>query len=171
MRNLASVPLLLLPLLLSLLILNPQALHAAERPCVSPDHALEHLNKDICIAAHVYNVVELSDGTRFLDVCSAETTDEQCRFSIISRPEDRREVGELASLRDQNIHIRGTVRPFAGRSELVLSHARQLHGGAEKFRPNPALLPGFSAERGKTSFNDKALSSVQHMGAFDTHGH
>ncbi len=150
------------------LLLFPAALTAAERRCVTPDQALEHLNKDICVAAHVYKVVELSDGTRFLDVCSAETSDEQCRFSIVSRTEDRADVGDLNALRDQDIHIRGTIRPFAGRSELVFSQARQLHGGAEKFRPNPALLAGFSAEHSKPGFNDKSLSGVQHKSSFST---
>jgi hypothetical protein len=146
----------------------PAALCAKDRPCVTPADALKHINKDVCVAAHVYNVVELSDGTRFLDVCSSDTTDEQCRFSIVSRAEDRPDVGDLTALREQDIHIRGTVRPFAGRSEIVLSNVRQLHGGAEKFRPNPALISGFSADRAKPGFNDKALASVQHKGSFNT---
>jgi hypothetical protein len=155
-------------LLLILVMLSPAALHAGDRRCFVPDEAVKHLNKDICIFAHVYNVVELADGTRFLDVCSADTGDEDCRFSIVSQAGDRADVGDLNALRDKDIEIRGTVRPFAGRSEIELSHVRQLHGGAEKFRPNPALLAGFSAEREKPGINDKSLSSVQHKGSFGT---
>ena len=33
------------------------------------------VNKDVCVTAHVYDVVQLPDGTRFLDVCTPDTTD------------------------------------------------------------------------------------------------
>lgn len=164
-----AVPCVLTRLLVCVAVFSA-SLVRAERPCLPADQALQHLNKDLCIVAHVYNVVELADGTRFLDVCSADITDEQCRFSIVSRAEDRKDVGDLSSLRDKDIHIRGTIRPFAGRSELVLSNARQLHGGPEKFRPNPALLSGFSADQEKPGYRDKALGSVQHKGSFNTKG-
>jgi hypothetical protein len=140
----------------------------AATTCYSPQDALEHLHKDICVSAHVYDVVELSDGTRFLDVCSPETSDEQCRFTIMSMNGDRKEVGELSQYRQQDIQIRGTIRPFEGRAEIVLSHARQFHGGGEKFRPNPALLKGFSAEDHKPGINDPALRSGHRRSLFRT---
>ncbi len=31
------------------------------------------VDKDVCITAHVYDVVELADGTRFLDICTPAT--------------------------------------------------------------------------------------------------
>ena len=60
---------------------------SASKTCYSPEEALSHLNKDVCVAAHVYDVVELADGSRFLDVCSPDTSDEQCRFTVMSRME------------------------------------------------------------------------------------
>lgn len=154
--------------LLGFLLLAPASLLPAAHTCYKPDDAVEHTNKDICITAHVYDVVELADGTRFLDVCSANTPDERCRFTIMSLNADRKDVGELERLRAQDIEIRGIVRPFAGRSEIILSHARQFHGGAEKFRPNPALLHGFSAEDGRTAFSDPAQRSGHHRSLFTT---
>lgn len=156
----------LLPLLL--LALCPMA-SAATKACISLQDVGNHLNKDRCVAAHVYEVVELQDGTRFLDVCSPSMPDEECRFSIVSPRENRADVGDLKQLRDQDIQIRGIVRPFAGRAEIVLSHVRQLHGGSEKFRPNPALLPGFSAESSKPAFNDPGLRGSRHRSAFKSH--
>jgi hypothetical protein len=139
---------------------------ASAATCYSPDDALTHLNKDICISAHVYDVVELSDGTRFLDVCSPEISDQECRFTILSLNGDRKEVGDLSQYRQQDIRIRGIIRPYGGRAEIILSHARQFHGGGEKFRPNPALLKGFSAEDHKSSINDPALRSGHHRSMF-----
>ncbi len=132
------------------------------KPCFGWVDAERHLNQDVCIRAHVYDVVELADGTRFLDVCSPETPDEKCHFTILSLRQDRNEVGALEGLRGREIEIRGTVHSFADRAGIVLSHERQLHGGAEKFRPNPALLKGFSAADGKSAFNDPALKSGAH---------
>ncbi len=49
----------------------PSLAHAASaKPCVSADEASKLINKDVCISAHVYDVVELPNGTRFLDVCT-----------------------------------------------------------------------------------------------------
>jgi len=65
-------------------------------------------------------------------------------------------------LSGQEIEIRGTIHSFVGRSGIILSEARQLHGGAEKFRPNPALIKGFSAADGKSAFDDPAFKSGGH---------
>src|SRR5580698_6344861 len=93
------------------------------KPCVPAGQAAQMLNKDICVSAHVYDVVQLPDGTRFLDVCSPQTTDEQCRFTVVGYSEDRTEVGELKKYRDMDVQIRGIVEPMRGRAGMVLSHA------------------------------------------------
>ena len=115
------------------------------------------LNKDVCVTAHVYDVVQLPDGTRFLDTCTPDTPDEQCRFTIVSLWEDHDEVGELRKYRDANVNIRGLVRPLRGRSEIVLSHARQFSGGPPKFRPNPRLVHGFNGEQERPAISDPNL--------------
>jgi hypothetical protein len=125
--------------------------------CVAAEEASKMLNKDLCIAAHVYDVVALPDGTRFLDVCSPETPDDACRFTIVSLREDRSDVGELAQYRDADVQVRGIVRPMRGRSGMVLSHARQFHGGPPKFRPNPKLARGFNAEQDRPPIQDPNL--------------
>src|SRR5271156_517265 len=138
------------------------SLAADMKPCFDIQQAGQRLNQNVCVRAHVYDVIELADGTRFLDVCSPETSDAACRFTIISLRQDRKEVGDLQSLRSQEVEIRGTVHSFADRAGMILSHQRQLHGGAEKFRPNPALLKGFSAADGKSAFDDPAFKSGGH---------
>jgi len=127
------------------------------RPCVSWEQAAQRLNKDICVSAHVYEVVELQDGTRFLDVCSPETPDAKCRFTVISLKEDRADVGELGRYRDQDVQSRGMVQPMRGRAGMVLSHARQFYGGPPKFRANPLLVRGFSADEERAPVSDPNL--------------
>jgi hypothetical protein len=138
--------------------LFPAAGFAANgKSCVTPDEAAKHANKDVCINAHVYDVVELADGTRFLDVCPPDTPDENCRFTIVSMRVDRDEVGELRKFRDADVRVRGIVQPMHGRNGMVLSHARQFYGGPPKFRPNPKLLRGFSGEQAKPPVADPNL--------------
>lgn len=134
-------------------------LAAAPMACVSADQASKQLNKDICISAHIYDVVELPDGTRFLDICTPQTPDDACRFTIISRWEDHAEVGELRKYRDMDVQVRGIVQPMHGRAGMVLSHARQFYGGPPKFKPNPRLARGFSADQSRPPINDPELRS------------
>ncbi|MHB1699130.1 MAG: hypothetical protein ACYCSN_03175 [Acidobacteriaceae bacterium] len=132
----------------------------AAMTCVTPDQTASMLNKDVCVAAHVYNVVQLKSGTRFLDTCSPLTPDSACHFTVISLPEDRKDVGPLDALNGQNIQIRGKVRSFPDHREIVLSHSRQLRGGKEKFRPNPALMKKFSAQEHSMAFRDPNARSA-----------
>ena len=146
--------------ILGMLVISPLA-HAAskQRTCITWDQATGMLNKDVCITAHVYEVVELPDGTRYLDVCAPDTTDANCLFTIVSLVEDRNEVGELRKYRDMDVHIRGIVEPMHGRAGMVLSHARQFYGGPPKFRPNPRLVRGFTGERERPPIGDPNLRS------------
>ena len=135
------------------------AVAGAPKPCVTADQASQMLNKDVCVSAHVYDVVLLPDGTRFLDVCSPETPDEKCRFTVVSLWEDHDTVGELKKYRDANVQIRGIVQSMHGRAGMVLSHARQFYGGPPKFKPNPLLAHGFSADQSRPPINDPNLRS------------
>jgi hypothetical protein len=146
---------------LSFIFLLLPAVGWAAKPvsCISTDVAGQYLNKDICIAAHIYEIVRLPDGTRFLDVCSPETPDEQCRFTIVSLREDRREVGELDRFRDVDVQVRGIVQAMHGRSGMVLSHVRQFYGGPPKFRANPMLTRGFAGDVERPPVNDPNLKT------------
>jgi hypothetical protein len=153
---------------LVLLALAPPlpAFAAAQKPCVTAEEASKLLNKDVCVTAYVYDVVQLPDGTRFLDVCSPKTADEACRFTIVSLWEDREEVGDLGKFRDMNVQVRGLVRPMHGRVGMVLSHVRQFSGGPPKFKPNPKLARGFSADESRPPINDPSLRSKGRGRAF-----
>ena len=139
---------------------------AAPKPCVPADQASRLLNKDICVSAHIYDVVQLPDGTRYLDVCTPQTPDDACRFTIVSAWEDHDEVGELRKYRDMDVQVRGIVQSMHGRAGMVLSHARQFYGGPPKFKPNPQLARGFSADQNPPPVNDPNLRSQGASRAF-----
>jgi hypothetical protein len=152
--------------LVGLLLISSVALHASPRVCHSTSEVARYSGKDVCVAAHVYDIAELRDGTRFLDTCSPETSDADCRFTIASLPQDRHDAGNLESLRGKDIQLRGVVHSVNERSLIYLSNARQLHGGPEKFRPNPALLHGFEVDNAKAPVHDPSLSGNHHFSLF-----
>ena len=132
-------------------------LAAHPKSCITTDEATKLVKKDVCVNVHIYDVVELPDGTRFMDVCAPDTPDEKCSFTIVSLREDREDVGELRKYRDADVHVRGIVQSMHGRDGMVLSHARQFNGGPPKFKPNPKLLRGFSGEQEKPPIADPNL--------------
>jgi hypothetical protein len=142
------------------------AFAGTQKPCVSAEQASKMLKKDICVSAHVYDVVELADGTRYLDICTPQTSDNACRFTILSLWQDREDVGELRKYRDMDIQVRGIVQPMHGRAGMVLSHARQFYGGPPKFKANPMLARGFSADQSRPPINDPSLRSQGSLRSF-----
>jgi hypothetical protein len=142
------------------------AFAGSQKSCITAEEATKLVDKDVCVTAHIYDVVELPDGTRFLDVCMPDTPDEKCRFTIVSLWEDREAVGELRKYRNMNVQIRGIVRPMHGRAGMVLSHARQFYGGPPKFKPNPKLARGFNADENRPPINDPNLRSQGGRRAF-----
>ena len=142
----------LLIALSTIAVLMP-AVAFAKHTCISPAAALQHAGKDVCVSAHIYRVVDDAAGVRFLDVCSPETSDADCHFFILSFSRDEKSVGDVDSLVNQTIQIRGTIRTIQGRAEIVLNTKDQLHGGKEKFHPNPRLVKSFSAENGGQAFS------------------
>lgn len=140
--------------------LFPAVVFAAKsKPCVESVDASKYLNKDICISAHVYDVVKLDNGARFLDVCPPDMRDADCHFTIVSLPEDLNEVGELERYRDADVHVRGIVQSVHGQAGMLLSHARQFRGGPPKFRPNQLLIRGFAGDTEKAAVHDPNLRS------------
>jgi hypothetical protein len=142
---------------------NPRA---ASHRCLSLAEAAFRPDMELCVSAHVYDVVELPDGTRFLDVCPPSLPDAECGFTIVSLRDDRAEVGDLRKLRNQDVHIRGMVRLTHGRMGMTLSHARQLSGGPEKFRPNPLLARNFDGQSNRMPVKDPNLSASGRHRAF-----
>ncbi len=146
-----------LGLVLFALCVPALAIAEKQKPCLPVEEAPRMVNKEVCVTAHVYDVVQSPDGTRFLDLCAPGIPDDACRFTIVSLWQDRDEVGELGKFRDADVRIRGRVRPMRGRFGMELSHERQFHGGPPRFRPNPRLARGFNGEQDRPPINDPNL--------------
>ena len=143
-------------LFLALASLSAQA--AKPRPCIPIEDAPQNLNKDICITAHVYDVVELPDGTRFLDVCTPQTPDDACRFTIVSLWEDHTEVGDLKNYRDMNIQVRGIVQSLHGRADW----SSATPASSTEARPNsaPTLCSPAASTPAKAALRSTTPTSI-----------
>ncbi len=123
--------------------------HARTPACLPTENVSLRPSEDTCLQAHVFDVVTVPGGTRFLDLCSPDTADDACRVSVVSYAGDRKHVGDLETIRGKDISIRGAMQNYNGRYVLILNDERQLHGGAAHFTPDPRLLRRTSAESGE----------------------
>lgn len=143
--------------------------HAARR-CDSPATARRHPHRKLCVKAHVYQEINLADGTRILDVCSPRDSARECHFAFVSLMQNRAAVGSLKPYIGKEIEVRGIIRPLNDRAEILLTRAKQIrlapkehHRKEEarahrsRFHPNPALLKGFNATQSRMPIADPAF--------------
>lgn len=152
------------PLLTAFALLLALPLLAESPACLTLEELQMRTSRDVCIAAHVYDVVTIENGTRFLDLCSAETSDNQCRFSVVSYRADRTSVGNLEQLSGKNVEIRGAIQKFGSRYVMILNDDGQLHHRQPRFRPDPRLLAGFSAEDSQPQDAPELKVNFHHRG-------
>jgi hypothetical protein len=144
-------------------ILPAAAAHARDLTCTPADNTL-HTSADTCLAAHVYDVVTVTGGTRFLDLCSPDIPDESCHLSIVSYKKDSRQVGDLTAFRGKDISIRGAVQKFDGRYVIVLNDQRQFHGQPARFIPDPRLLRNSPGEEDQDPNAQELRVNFHHHG-------
>lgn len=114
----------------------------AERPkttetpaeCSSFTEAKKHLGQKSCIRGEVLRVEHSSEGMSYLNFCEDFRT---CPFTVVIFAEDLHHVGGVETLVGRTIEIRGKVRDYDGRAEIVLQDAKQLGGEIRRLPPVP----------------------------------
>jgi len=99
-----------------------------------------------CIRGKVIRVSPSGEGRTFLDFCEDYRV---CPFTVVVFDEDRHHVGSVESLVGSTIEIRGKIRDYDGRAQIVLEDADQLGGGVKRLPPAPKEFD--VEERGKFS--------------------
>jgi hypothetical protein len=128
---------------LSLLL---SSLCAAE--CIPFDQAQKHLGEELCVVGKVVRV-EVGPRVHYLDFCEDYRL---CPFSVVVFSYDMKKVGDVRQLAGKIIEIRGEVKEYDGRAEIILENARQLGGDAGALTPLPPLPKNFDVEqRGRFS--------------------
>jgi hypothetical protein len=60
-----------------------------------------------------------------------------CPFSVVLFSHDLKDVGDVRRLEGRTIEIRGSIRLYDGRPEIILTRITQIAGGATLIPPLP----------------------------------
>jgi hypothetical protein len=116
-------------LLIPLLV---RSLPAAD--CLSIHQAAQHIGETKCVSGKVLNVKVGNKGVHFLDFCEDAMA---CPFTVVVFAGDLKDVGDVRLLSGRNIEIRGALKMYDGRPEIILNRISQIEGGAAMIPPLP----------------------------------
>jgi hypothetical protein len=114
-----------------LAISAPQA-QAAD--CLSIQEAAQHIGETKCIEGKVLKVSVGTKGVHFLNFCEDQMA---CPFSAVVFANDLKDVGDVRRLSGRTIQIRGALKMYDGRPEIILSRISQIENGAALIPPLP----------------------------------
>src|SRR5947207_3480997 len=109
-------------LLLATLLISGDC-SAAE--CIPLDQAGKHIGETQCVRAKVIRVEEGSGGVHYLDFCEDYRL---CSFSVVVFSYDLKKVGDVRQLSGKTIEVRGEVKEYDGRAEIILENPKQMSG-------------------------------------------
>jgi hypothetical protein len=75
-------------------------------------------------------------GVHFVDFCEDQMA---CPFTVVVFPHDLKEVGDVRRLTGHVIEIRGPVKLYDGRAEIILNRVSQVTGGSTLMPPTQKL--------------------------------
>jgi len=110
----------------------PTRLPAAD--CLSIHEAAKHIGETKCVSGKVLKVKVGNKGVHFLDFCGDALA---CPFTVVVFAGDLKDVGDVRLLSGRNIEIRGALKMYDGRPEIILNRISQIEGGAAMIPPLP----------------------------------
>ena len=102
--------------------------------CIPFDQARNHIGETQCVTGKVLRVEAGSSGVHYLDFCEDYRL---CNFSVVVFSHDLRNIGDVRQLAGKLIEIRGEVKQYDDRAEIILESAKQLGGEAGRIPPLP----------------------------------
>jgi hypothetical protein len=106
----------------------------AASDCLGIREAKDHVGEIKCVMGKVLRVKVGAKGVHFVDFCAEQLT---CPFTVVVFPRDLKDVGDVRRLAGRMIEIRGPVKLYNGRAEIVLNRVSQLTGGSTLIPPLP----------------------------------
>ncbi|MGA8503314.1 MAG: hypothetical protein WB683_17315 [Candidatus Sulfotelmatobacter sp.] len=107
---------------------------AAASDCLPIRDAKQHVGEIKCVTGKVLRVKVGARGVHFVDFCEDQMA---CPFTVVVFPHDLKDVGDVRRLAGQMIEIRGPVKLYDGRAEIILNRVSQLTGGSTLIPPLP----------------------------------
>src|SRR5229473_7983889 len=102
--------------------------------CLSIGDAKQHVGENKCVTGKVLRVKVGAKGVHFIDFCEDQMA---CPFTVVVFPSDLKDVGDVRRLTGHVIEIRGPVKLYDGRAEIVLNRVSQVSGGSTLIPPMP----------------------------------
>jgi hypothetical protein len=102
--------------------------------CIPIHQASQHVGETKCVMGKVIRVKVGAKGVHFLDFCEDAMA---CPFTVVVFSNDLKDVGDVRRLAGRTIEIRGAVKAYDGRPEIILSRISQIEGGATMIPPLP----------------------------------
>jgi hypothetical protein len=95
--------------------------------CLPIDQARNHLGETQCVTGKVVRVTSGAGGVHYLDFCEDFRL---CPFSVVIFSHDMKNVGDVRQLTGKVIEIRGELKDYDDRAEIILENRKQLGGEA-----------------------------------------
>lgn len=118
----------------ALLLLLFAAPTARAADCIPIHLAGQHIGETWCVTGKVFRVKVGTKGVHFLDFCEDAMA---CPFTVVVFSNDLKDVGDVRRLAGRTIEIRGALKAYDGRPEIILSRISQIEGGAAMIPPLP----------------------------------
>jgi hypothetical protein len=106
----------------------------AASDCVSIQDASQHVGETKCVTGKIVRVQAGVKGVQFLDFCEDQMA---CPFTVVVFAHDLKDVGDIRRLAGRMIEIKGPVKLYDGRAEIILNRISQIAGGAALIPPLP----------------------------------
>lgn len=116
-----------------LIVLSTPLLFAGS-DCVPVHEAGQHVGEVKCVTGKVLRVKIGNKGVHFIDFCEDQMA---CPFTVVVFPSDLKDVGDVRGLQGRTIEVRGAVKMYDGKAEIILKRISQLTGGAALIPPLP----------------------------------
>jgi hypothetical protein len=102
--------------------------------CIPIHEASQHIGETKCVTGKVLHVKVGQSGVHFLDFCEDQAA---CPFTVVVFSHDLKDVGDVRRLVGRTIEVRGNVKVYDGRPEIILRRIGQIEGGAAMIPPLP----------------------------------
>src|SRR6201993_447795 len=123
-----------IPVQVALLIFLFAAPTARAADCIPIHQAGQHIGETRCVTGKVFAVKVGTKAVHFLDFCEDAMA---CPFTVVVFSNDLKDVGDVRRLAGRTIEIRGALKAYDGRPEIILSRISQIEGGAAIIPPLP----------------------------------
>jgi hypothetical protein len=118
------------PRLLISLLFPPLALAG----CIPFDQARNHLDETQCVTGKVIRVQQGERGVHYLDFCEDYRL---CSFTVVVFQHDLQKIGDIRQLAGKVVEIKGEIKDYDDRAEIVLESSKQLGNGLMGLSPLP----------------------------------